>query len=314
MKPLNWLWGRRGRSGPTICISLIKNEQDIIEPFLRHNRRFFDEMIVLDHGSTDDTAAIAQRCAQELGHIHITPIEEPAYHQSKFTTEALRAAVRDYHPDYVVFLDADEFIGSESRAAFDRVLSRVPARACGEVRWQTYLPAPMASPPPDPIAQIAFRREAELPQFSKIILRLAGHAADQIVIGQGNHSATRRGKALKTVPLPDLCLMHFPVRSREQFIAKCAVGWSTHLKRADRSAVQAFQWEKVGRLVVEEGAALDTLEVDLSQAALEYAQDFPPPVWPQNTVAARPDIFYERKYSDGKFADPARLIAEALKT
>ena len=68
---------RRAGPGPivkTVSITMVKNEQDIIEPFLRHIRPFFDAMIVLDHGSTDRTAEIIENCARELGGIFFSHI------------------------------------------------------------------------------------------------------------------------------------------------------------------------------------------------------------------------------------------------
>ena len=39
-------------------ISMVKNEMDIIESFVRYNINIFDGMIILDNGSTDETIKI----------------------------------------------------------------------------------------------------------------------------------------------------------------------------------------------------------------------------------------------------------------
>ena len=92
----------------TISITMVKNEQDIIEPFLRHNRQFFDAMIVLDHGSTDRTAEIIENCARELGGIFFTHISRFEYAQSEYMSAALRYVQSTFFADFVCFLDADE--------------------------------------------------------------------------------------------------------------------------------------------------------------------------------------------------------------
>ena len=64
---------------PLVCISMVKNEQDIIEPFLRNNAKFFDLMIVLDNGSTDKTRDILFDCAREFGNVIVSDQPEAAY-------------------------------------------------------------------------------------------------------------------------------------------------------------------------------------------------------------------------------------------
>ena len=39
-------------------ISMVKNEMDVIESFVRYNLNILDGMIILDNGSTDDTLKI----------------------------------------------------------------------------------------------------------------------------------------------------------------------------------------------------------------------------------------------------------------
>ena len=298
----------------TVAICMVKNERDIIEPFLRHNGRFFDEFIVLDHNSTDDTAEITRKCAEEIGHIHLRTVTDPAQHQGRFVTEALHHAARDYRPEFVALLDADEFIDSPDRPAFERSLRGIPKNGVGAVRWQTYLPAPGSDVDVDPIARMQFRRREEHPAYQKIILRLSASSADHIVVEQGNHGAHRtNGAKLRAVALGDLLYMHLPVRSREQVISKCSTGWLANSMRADGAAGEAYQWAEIGRLVIESGVPLSEIEIDLPQFALDYAQEGIVTKWPENTEAARPAIRYERRYTDGSFGDPLALISEALR-
>ena len=50
---------RRSGRPKVIGLSMVKNDQDIIEPMLRHNAALLDALIVLDNGSVDDTRVIA---------------------------------------------------------------------------------------------------------------------------------------------------------------------------------------------------------------------------------------------------------------
>ncbi|WP_422109483.1 glycosyltransferase family 2 protein, partial [Achromobacter xylosoxidans] len=41
-----------------ISISMVRNENDVIESFVRHNLELMDEMHIIDHGSSDGTREI----------------------------------------------------------------------------------------------------------------------------------------------------------------------------------------------------------------------------------------------------------------
>ena len=48
-----------------IGVACVKNEEDIIEAFVRHNLVYLDRLLVLDHGSTDDTPSILKALQEE---------------------------------------------------------------------------------------------------------------------------------------------------------------------------------------------------------------------------------------------------------
>ncbi|MEB3323674.1 MAG: glycosyltransferase family 2 protein, partial [Synechococcaceae cyanobacterium] len=50
---------------PLIGIATIKNEEDIIEAFLRHNLKFGDHLYILDNGSVDQTPQILREFSKQ---------------------------------------------------------------------------------------------------------------------------------------------------------------------------------------------------------------------------------------------------------
>ena len=48
-----------------VSITMVKNEMDIIESFIRYNINIVDEMIILDNGSTDYTLDIINNLIEE---------------------------------------------------------------------------------------------------------------------------------------------------------------------------------------------------------------------------------------------------------
>ena len=89
---------------------MVKNEQDIIEPFVRHTALFVDDHIILDNASADDTRRILTELMRELDGVVVTTLSAFGYRQSNLMTKLLQACQTAYFADYVIFLDADEFI------------------------------------------------------------------------------------------------------------------------------------------------------------------------------------------------------------
>lgn len=44
-----------------VGVSMVKNEEDIIEAFVRYNLRFLDHILVVDNGSSDSTLLILKK-------------------------------------------------------------------------------------------------------------------------------------------------------------------------------------------------------------------------------------------------------------
>jgi SAM-dependent methyltransferase/GT2 family glycosyltransferase len=292
---------------------MVKNEQDIIEPFIRHNLQFVDGMVIIDNASTDATRDIVAECARELGNIIVADSEEFAYTQSERMTRALHYCQTAFFADFVLLLDADEFICAADRTALEAVLETIPSGGVGLLPWRTFVLSPFeASIPEDPPRSIRVRRAAELPLFRKAALRLDGNLP-RLVIAQGNHTVTTEsGDAPKTIDLDQIPLLHFPVRSTSQLIAKSVIGWIAMLARnpAAREEGVSFQWRQIFEALM--ARPLPELDrVELCEASMRYAQTRNQIDWLTDTMADTPPAGYVRRYSNGSFADPLILIAKS---
>lgn len=129
--------------GPRLLgLSVVKNEQDIIEPFVRHNLRFLNSLVVIDNGSVDNTKEILGQLAKEFGSLAVRHEDEFGHTQSERMTRLLRKAQLTYRPHYVIPLDADEFIGVADRSSFCTVIGQIPPGGYGLMPWRTYVLAP----------------------------------------------------------------------------------------------------------------------------------------------------------------------------
>jgi hypothetical protein len=296
-----------------IGLTMVKNEQDIIEPMLRHNAALLDAMIVLDNGSVDDTRQIALALARELGNIVVTDSAGFGYTQGERMTRLLHAAQGSYFADFVLFLDADEFIGTTDPASFRAALDTIPPGGSGEMLWRNFVLADDA-PVTDPPIGLVHRLAVEPRLVVKCALRLDGLASHDLAVGRGSHMVLRCGKPIPRVALPDLPLWHFPVRSHAQLTAKALVGWLACLAADPRACETSlsYHWRDMYRRIVDgtgfDGSDLRTLSLHYADPA--YTPGAPPPDPP--TVRDPTTIDTERRYSTGAFVDPLRLLARSL--
>ena len=54
-----------------VGLSMVRNESDVIETFIRHNLTLLDELHIVDHNSSDNTREILTLLKQEGLPIHI---------------------------------------------------------------------------------------------------------------------------------------------------------------------------------------------------------------------------------------------------
>ncbi len=296
-----------------VGLSVVKNEQDIIEPFVRHNLRFLNSLFVLDNGSVDNTLRILRQLQQELPGLIILEDDRFVHCQAARMTKLLRAAQQSYQPDYVAPLDADEFIGAADAAEFREVLRQIPAGGFGLVPWRTLVATPDAAAAcgQDPPGSFQWRRREESPAFYKVILNVSGQSVEDLVIEHGSHHVRSiSGRDLASVNLDQLSLLHVPVRSRDQFIGKIVVGWMTALARNREARRLGLAWHKREIFVkLTNGHVLD--DRGLCELSLLYAQDAKAVDWQHDVVREHPGFRYVRRYSDGAPLDAVRLIARS---
>ena len=164
----------------------------------------------------------------------------------------------------------------------------------------------------DPLARMTQVRRSEHPVYYKAVLRLAGQLDPHLTVLQGYHGVKDSlGRVLPTMILSDLPLMHLPVRSAGQLIAKGVIGWLANAARdpASSSQSQSYQKRRIHDRVVTGMQSLSPEE--LCEEALIYAQEPGGPGWEANAVPAVHGIDMTRRCSDGNFAEPTALIAAA---
>src|SRR5687767_3070440 len=118
---------------------MASNEGDIIEAFARHNVRFLDALVVLDHASTDPTPAILASLVAEGLPIVVLHDPDRAFRQDQRQTYLARRYLAELDADFCFVLDADEFLKAPSRAGLEGSLAALPAGHAGAIALQNYV-------------------------------------------------------------------------------------------------------------------------------------------------------------------------------
>jgi hypothetical protein len=197
-------------------ITMVKDEADIIEFFLRHSIKHVDQIYVADHGSTDGTR---EKIAEGDVPVTLSDITDPGYWQSKYMTELAMKAMEDGH-QWAVAADVDEcwYVQANLERRIASFLDGLgpDVQIVGADLYHHIPTADDESKQRNPMRRIGWRKR-EPGALPKVCVRLH----QSLVIRPGNHGATYQGAALQ---VPGLCVRHFSWRSPEQFVRKIRNG------------------------------------------------------------------------------------------
>jgi hypothetical protein len=254
-------------------ISVVRNEADIIETFVRHHCALGAQMIMTVHRSLDSTMSILRSLEREGLPITLAESDAIEHRQEEICTRCAQSVARGGTADWILPLDADEFLCAAGGTTISAALSRLPRDGVTHLHWKTYVPTPEDDAVEScPIRRIIHRRSMELPQITKCILPAGLLRERSVRIPMGAHQIL---DASSGVPLPsavseDLLLAHFPVRSSEQLTVKILGGWAAVSALPKRTEHTGHHW----RSLVERCASGRSFTVsELRNVALRYATD-----------------------------------------
>lgn len=249
------------------AVSMVKNECDIIELFIKINSNYFDALYILDHSSTDQTAAIIKALQSKDYPVFYAYAADQVFDQASVITSAIRqiAASGDYH--YLMPIDADEFVHAGSPSAFrEKLASNLSSKSFGYIPWVTYCPVNgdyfgVSSP----LYENFRRRKLEPEQYYKVIL--GNDFARNCLISPGNHIAANPNYEEQNILLP-MELQHVPVRSKEQIIRKAILGGHALALKKNRKIDEGFHWDLMAERI--RNRNYDVSEAELLDIAIRY--------------------------------------------
>lgn len=227
-------------------ISMVKNESDIIESFIRYYAAFADCIIIADHNSDDGTWEIMEKLKAEYPFLITSRVEQMGYIQSEIMTNLMESVANDYRADWILPMDADEFLLSEGQDDVRIVLGN-----CSDnvllLPWIDHEVPEACYDRKQCILNLPCRRAIKTRDMNKVIVR-----GDYIRNGawrlkQGNHgleAVTPNCDEPSYSACDDLVVAHFPFRSKEQYISKNVLGWLANVAAYSKHTHFAHHWKK----------------------------------------------------------------------
>ena len=248
------LEGKKAQGKKIVIISMVKNEADIIESFVRHGLTFADELLVADHCSTDGTGEILGKLREEGMPVFVQLRKQVELAHEEVMNELLQEAVRERHADIVLPLDADEFlVNTDTGTSCREVLERLSPEKLYKLEWRLYEPLHPHREENRFLLSRPCRRGKEFAPGQKLAVGGALSARKGFRLMQGCHYA-RWGEGGEKVPwevVPEVHVAHYHWRSDEQYAAKVATSWPNNVAKYSLYTPTASYlkgcFEKLGR-------------------------------------------------------------------
>jgi len=120
-----------------VSFTMVNNESEIIESFIRYNYNFVDEMVIIDNGCTDSTIRIVRNLISEGFKITIYDESLEAYNQYRLDNKYLNKIIDEIKPDIILPMDADEFLTGDTNPR--DVLEHLELDCIYYVTWRRYV-------------------------------------------------------------------------------------------------------------------------------------------------------------------------------
>jgi hypothetical protein len=298
----------------SVGITIVRNEADIIEMFVRYHVKVFDKLYVINHNSKDDTGLILDKLVAE-GLPLVVLTEEIAWHcQAEAMTALARNVWRRDRPDWIVPLDGDEFlVGCD----FDALRTELP---CPEhvlfPVWHNYTPTEHDdAQETNVLRRIKYKNSKINTNQHKVIIPGYMMGVDGTYLPEGNHELYYKdGSPVSYSLARSAYIAHFPVRSVEQVQRKAFVGWPSKLANPLNNG-KSPDWSH-WKLFYDKFKNKETLTLkEMQSLAMGYTTDQNPGEMETVEQAVEIDPGMDNKYPPAPYpplralADTAELLA-----
>lgn len=207
-----------------VSFTMVNNESEIIESFIRYNYNFVDEMVIIDNGCTDSTIKIVRNLISEGFRITVYDESLEAYNQYRLDNKYLNKIINEIKPDIILPLDADEFLTGDSNPR--DILERLELDSIYYVTWRWYVMT-KDDDCSDPFIPKKMRYCLTRPAWNysdgtpvtKAIIPAAYYKSMGLTLSMGHHTVFGNDN-VKITKLDNVQFAHYRVISEQQLIYK----------------------------------------------------------------------------------------------
>ncbi len=267
-----------------VGFTMVGNEADLLEAFVRHNLRFVDELhLSIDENSVDGSEEIARSLAEEGLPIKIRK------HPLVWLADPRNEFLKSTDAWAYIFIDDDEFLWGVSPSAFKNFIHNCEESFQILVPWKTFIVSNTAHDTSDIPRTMIFARRREEPQFFKSIYIRANESVKPVVAAGAHYI-----EGIKAVQVPRMFLAHYPVRTYEQIVLKYIIARIQQSRLVKYALKEGHGWHLdrgFSRICETDFSSPHTLHVE----SLEYASKIQSDT-SDNWEEIRLEYEYELKY------------------
>jgi hypothetical protein len=236
-----------------VAISVVKNDADIVEAYVRHTRAWVDHHLIFDHQSTDGTREILAALIDEGFALSVYGGDSVANLQQARSNHLMRLAFAEHAADWVLPLDADEFLQcAGDRSGLEHALASADPARPASVRLQNYL---LSDADDASVSNPVLRIQHRSPGVGNTVKVFCGRAlgrAPDVSAGMGNHEIFRGGVSEHPQLLDSVTLAHFPLRSAAQQVIRVVSAELQKLSRGRAAEGLALHYRLGFQLLAED--------------------------------------------------------------
>ena len=246
----------------------VKDEEDIIESFVRYNINIVDGMVISDNCSNDNTLDILYKLKKEGLNIDILEDHNQYFDQNKKRKELLEYTINKYKPDFIFPIDADEFISSTKDCNPRDIIQNLDKNIIYHYKMVNYV---ISSNDNKNELFVPLRMKYQRVENTnetgtyKSFFPLNIYNNNFVML-MGAHSAYYNdGSKMKEKTLNDLFLAHYPVRNKKQIMNKVINGRLNNSSLHSRKEGFGFHQYEILDEIIKNGNISNTTLYDLSK-------------------------------------------------